>query len=52
VCIGKALARLEARIALEEIRERFPYYQVDAAGLVRTHQANVRGFARVPIAVS
>jgi cytochrome P450 len=52
VCIGKALARLEARIALEEIRERFPRYEVDAAGLVRTHQANVRGFARVPIAVS
>jgi cytochrome P450 len=52
VCIGKALARLEARIALEEIRERFPRYEVDAAGLARTHQANVRGFARVPIAVS
>ena len=52
VCIGKSLARLEARIALEEIRERFPHYEVDAAGLARTHQANVRGFARVPIAVS
>jgi cytochrome P450 len=51
VCIGKSLARLEARIALEEIRARFPRYQVDAAGLERTYQAHVRGFARVPIRV-
>jgi hypothetical protein len=52
VCIGKSLARLEARIALEEIRARFPDYEVDAAGLTRTHQANVRGFANVPIRVA
>jgi cytochrome P450 len=51
VCIGKSLARLESRIALEEIRARFPRYEVDAAGLTRTYQAHVRGFARVPIAV-
>ena len=49
VCIGKSLARLEARVALEEIRARFPKYQVEEAGLTRTYQAHVRGFANVPI---
>lgn len=52
VCIGKSLARLEARVALEEIRARFPKYQVDEAGLTRTYQAHVRGFASVPIRAS
>jgi cytochrome P450 len=49
VCIGKALARLETRIVLEEVRDRFPHYEVDEAGLTRTHQAHVRGFATVPM---
>jgi cytochrome P450 len=49
VCIGKALARLETRIVLEEVRNRFPNYEVDEAGLTRTHQAHVRGFATVPM---
>ena len=49
ICIGKSLARLEARIVLEEVRERFPNYEIDEAGLTRTHQAHVRGFATVPV---
>ncbi len=49
VCIGKSLARLEARVALEEIGARFPDYEVDAAGLTRTYQAHVRGFANIPV---
>ena len=49
VCIGKSLARLEARIVLEEIRERFPQYELDESGLTRTFQAHVRGFKTVPI---
>jgi cytochrome P450 len=49
VCIGKSLARLETRVVLEEIRERFPRYAVDESGLTRTYQAHVRGFASVPI---
>jgi cytochrome P450 len=52
VCIGKSLARLEARVVLEEIRERFPRYQVDESGLRRTYQAHVRGFKSVPIRTS
>ncbi|MEE2678178.1 MAG: cytochrome P450 [Myxococcota bacterium] len=49
VCIGKSLARLETRVVLEEIRDRFPDYTVEEAGLTRTYQAHVRGFASVPI---
>jgi cytochrome P450 len=49
VCIGKSLARLEARVALEEFRTRFPDYQVDQSGCTRTYQAHVRGFQNIPI---
>jgi cytochrome P450 len=49
LCIGKSLARREARVVLEEIRERFPHYTVDESGLQRTYQAHVRGFKLVPI---
>ena len=49
LCIGKSLARLETRVVLEEIRERFPHYTVDEPGLQRTYQAHVRGFKVVPI---
>ena len=51
VCIGKSLARLEARVMLEEVRDRFPNYEVDESGLTRTRQAHVRGFKTVPIHV-
>ena len=49
VCVGKSLARLETRVALEEIAARFPNYEVNEDELVRTYQAHVRGFASVPI---
>jgi cytochrome P450 len=49
VCIGKSLARLETRVALEELAARFPDWNVDESGLTRTYQAHVRGFQNVPI---
>lgn len=49
VCIGKSLARLEARVALEELALRWPEWQVDEDGLTRTYQAHVRGFQNVPL---
>jgi cytochrome P450 len=50
-CVGKSLARLETRVALEEVANRFPDYQVVESGLTRTYQAHVRGFASVPIEI-
>jgi cytochrome P450 len=49
VCIGKSLARLETRVAMEELALRWPDWQVDESGLTRTYQAHVRGFQNVPL---
>jgi len=48
-CLGARLARLEARVALEEIHERLPDYEVDEAGLSVVHAGNVAGLATLPI---
>ncbi len=52
VCIGKSLARLETKIALEEIAKRFPAYEVDLPNTTRTYQAHVRGFATIPLSLA
>ena len=49
VCIGKSLARLETRIALEEVAALFPRYEVDEPGITRTYQAHVKGYVNLPI---
>jgi cytochrome P450 len=48
-CLGAALARLESRIAFEELADRWPGYAVDDAGLRRVQMANVAGFSNVPV---
>lgn len=48
-CLGAALARLEGRVALEELQARLPDYEIDTRGIVRIHSVNVRGFATLPI---
>ncbi len=47
-CLGAPLARLETRIALEELLRRFPTYGVDRKGVERFHSTNVRGLSKVP----
>jgi cytochrome P450 len=48
-CLGASLARLEARVALEETLRRFPTWDVDASGLEMVHTSTVRGYSQVPI---
>ncbi|MCU1587537.1 MAG: cytochrome [Frankiales bacterium] len=50
-CLGAALARMESRIALEQMRERMPRYEIDRAGLKRVNMTNVAGFSHVPVTV-
>jgi cytochrome P450 len=48
-CLGSALARLEARVAFEEVLKRWPDWEVDYASAKRAHTASVRGWARLPV---
>jgi cytochrome P450 len=48
-CLGAALARMESRIAIEELARRWPRYEVDEAGCRRVHMSNVAGYANVPL---
>jgi cytochrome P450 len=49
-CLGAPLARLETRIALQELLRRFPRYEVDREGVERFHSTNIRGLSKVPFA--
>jgi cytochrome P450 len=48
-CLGAALARMESRIAIEEIVTRWRRLEVDEAGLRRVHMSNVAGYSNVPV---
>ena len=50
-CIGAALARMEARVALEETLRRFPVLNVDRDGAVNVHTSTVRGYSKIPVVV-
>jgi cytochrome P450 len=50
-CLGAALARLEARVALEEVLKRFPEWDVDWDHAVQAHTSTVRGWQSLPVKV-
>ncbi|MGC5016359.1 cytochrome P450 [Streptosporangium sp. DT93] len=51
-CLGAALARLEMRIALEEIGALVSEYEIDMTNTRRVHSPHQRGFASLPCAVT
>ena len=48
-CLGASLARLEGRVALEEVLRRRPEWTVDHDAAVRLHTSTVRGWVNVPV---
>jgi cytochrome P450 len=48
-CLGAALARMESRIAIEEMARRWPTFTVDESALRRVHMSNVAGYSSVPV---
>jgi cytochrome P450 len=51
-CLGSALARLEGRIALDEVLQRFPTWDVDWENAVQARTSTVRGWERLPVFTS
>ena len=50
-CLGAALARIEGRIALDEVLNRWPDWEIDWDGAVRAPTSTVRGWDSLPAVV-
>lgn len=50
-CLGNALARIEGRIALDEIMNRFPDWHIDQDGAMFSSSSIVRGWDSMPAEV-
>ncbi len=48
-CLGAALARLEGRVALDEVLKRFPEWDVDWSGAALAPTSTVRGWETLPV---
>lgn len=49
LCLGANLARMETKVAFEELLARFPEWELEEAGVVRLRSGNVRGLGALPI---
>ena len=50
-CLGAALARMEGRVALDEVLTRFPEWEVDWDNAVQARTSTVRGWDKLPVLV-
>jgi cytochrome P450 len=50
-CLGASLARLEGRVALDEMLKRFPEWELDHANLRMGSSVGVRGYESLPILI-
>ena len=50
--LGSALARLEGRVALEEVLKRFPEWEVDLPNAEFSTTSTIRGWERMPAFVA
>jgi cytochrome P450 len=48
-CLGAALARLEGRVALDEVLNRWPEWEVDWDNAVQARTSTVRGWETLPV---
>ncbi len=48
-CLGSALARLEGRVAFEEVLKRWTDWEVEYDNASRARTSSVRGWARLPV---
>jgi cytochrome P450 len=48
-CLGAALARLEGRVALDEVLQRFPTWDVDWDNAKQARTSTVRGWEALPV---
>ena len=50
-CIGAALARLEGRVALDEVLSLFPEWEVDQPNARLAPTSTVRGWETLPVVI-
>jgi cytochrome P450 len=48
-CLGSSLARMQARVALEEMLTRWPEWEIDLDDAEMAHTSSVRGWGRLPL---
>jgi len=51
-CLGAALARLEGRVALDEILNRFPNWEIDYDNVAIALTSTVRGWQAMPVFIT
>ena len=52
LCLGAALARLEGRVALDEVLNRFPDWEIDYDSATQARTSTVRGWEQLPVFTS